>query len=177
MSDLTSTLDAGSQRLLEESLDRQRRNLDRREQVGNALSAAGFVVAAGLTAVLADADRALSPGVALAFVVALAVVARIELWGDAGYGAPLQLVFIPMLLLLPTPLVPLLVAAALVLARASEAFRGDVALGRSVLAMTDAWFSLGPVLVLLAFGVQEPALEHWPVYVLALGAQLLFDAL
>ncbi len=175
MSDLNPHMDAGSQRILEESLDRTQRALDRREQIGNAVSAGGFVIAAALTAVLADADRAFSPLVALAFVVALAVVARIELWGDAGYGAPLQLVFVPMLLLLPTPLVPLLVAAGLVLARASEAVRGRVAIARSLLAV-DAWFALGPVLVLLAFGVQEPALEHWPVYVLALAAQVVADA-
>ena len=41
--------------------------------------------------------------------------------------------------------------------------------------VVDAWFALGPALVLLAFGAQEPALEHWPVYVLALAAQLLAD--
>ena len=34
MSDLTATLDAGSQRLLEESLDRQRRNLDLLDREG-----------------------------------------------------------------------------------------------------------------------------------------------
>jgi HD-GYP domain-containing protein (c-di-GMP phosphodiesterase class II) len=177
MSDLKAHMDAGAQRLLEESLDRRRHNLDRRERLGNAVFSSAFLLAAVLVGVLADADRAFSPPVAAAFVVALALVARIELWGDAGYGVPVQLVFVPMLLLLPTPIVPLLVAAGFVLARASEALRGRVALGRSVLAMTDAWFSLGPVLVLVALDAQLPVLGDWPVYALALVAQVLTDAL
>jgi len=177
MSDLTTHMGAGSQRLLEESLDRARSKLDRRERLGNAAYAGGFLVVATLVALLADADRALSPWLALAFVLALAVVSRIELWGDASYGVPLQIVFVPMLLLLPTPLVPLLVAAGLVLARAAGALAGRAPLGRSVLAMADAWFSIGPVLVLVALDAQLPALAHWPAYVLALGAQILIDAL
>src|SRR5688500_9181176 len=115
MSDSNTHMDAGTERLLEESLERQQQKHDRRERIGARLFAGGFVVAAVLLAVVADARRALSPLVAVSCVLALAAVARIELWGDAGYGAPIQIVFVPMLLLLPTPFVPLLVATALVL--------------------------------------------------------------
>ena len=48
--------------------------------------------------------------IALAFLVAYAAADRIEFSTGAGYAVPTQLVFVPMLLLLPTPLVPLLVA-------------------------------------------------------------------
>ena len=147
MSDSTPHMDAGTERLLEESLGRQQQSLDRRERIGNRFFAGAFLVAAVLLAVVADADRALSPLAALAFVLALAAVARVELWGDAGYGAPIQIVFVPMLLLLPTPLVPLLVAAGLVLAKASRALGGRAALGRSGVAVADAWFSVGPAIV------------------------------
>jgi HD-GYP domain-containing protein (c-di-GMP phosphodiesterase class II) len=174
MSDPSSHMDAGKARLLEESLDRQRRKLDRRERVGNTLFAVGFLVAAVGVAVYADAERAFSPWLAIAFVLALAVVARIELWGDAGYGVPTEIVLVPMLLLLPTPLVPLLVALGLVLARAAGALDGR-ALGRAVLGMADAWFVLGPVLVLIALDAQTPDLAHWPAYVAALAAQVLTD--
>ena len=112
------------------------------------------MIAAVATAVLADAERAFSPLVALAFVVALAVVGADRAVGRRRLRRRRRRsCSCPMLLLLPTPLVPLLVAAGLVLARASEAVRGRVALARSLLAV-DAWFALGPVLVLLAFGVQ-----------------------
>jgi HD-GYP domain-containing protein (c-di-GMP phosphodiesterase class II) len=128
-----------------------------------------------LIAWFAEAERAFSPGVALAFVLALAAASRVELWGGAGVALPTQIVFVPMLLLLPTPLVPLLVAAALVVAKASLALDGRAALGRSVFAIADAWFSVGPVLVLIALDAQLPALDLWPVYVLALGAQMVTD--
>ena len=114
--------------------------------VGNALFSGGFLVAAMLVALLADADRPFSPVARrCCSSLALALVARIELWGDVGYGVPLQIVFVPMLLLLPTPLVPLLVAAgARARARGGQRSRGRAALGRSVLAVADAWFSARP---------------------------------
>ena len=111
MSDLTPHMDAGAERLLEESLERQTRALDRRERVGNLVIAGSFLASAVALALLADADRAFSPLLAAAFVVAFAAVARVELWGGSGTFLPTQIVFVPMLLLLPTPLVPQLVAA------------------------------------------------------------------
>ena len=83
--------------------------------------------------------------------------------------------FVPMLLLLPTPYVPLLVAAGLVLARARVAIQERKSLRRSALAVTDAWFSLGPAVVLILLGAELPELGHWPVYVAALGAQIVTD--
>src|SRR3712207_529179 len=133
MSDLTLHMDAGTERLLEESLERQQRALDRRERIGNAFFAARFLAVAVAMAVLLDAERTFSPWLAGAFVVALAAVARVELWGGTCYFVPTQIVVVPMLLLLPTPPVPLLVATGLVLARASQALHRRVPAGRSVL--------------------------------------------
>ncbi len=175
MSDSTTHMDAGTERLLEESLERRRHTLDRRERIGNRFFAGGFVVAATLLAVVAEADRAFDPVVAAGFVLALAAMARVEVWGGAGNAVPTQIVFVPMLLLVPTPLVPLLVAVACVLAAASRAVRGGSALGRSGLAVADAWFSLGPATVLILLGAQEPALASWPAYVAALIAQFVVD--
>ena len=175
MSDLIPHMDAGTERLLEESLERRHRGLDRRERVGNRMFAGAFLVAAVLIALLADAERPFSPLLAAVFVLAFAIVAGVEVWGSTGNAVPTQIVFVPMLLLLPTPLVPLLVAAALVLNSAAYALRGGSALGRSGLAVADAWFSVGPTLVLIGLGAQLPAWGQWPVYALALGAQLLND--
>jgi HD-GYP domain-containing protein (c-di-GMP phosphodiesterase class II) len=175
MSDLTPQMNAGDERLLEESLERGQRALDRRERIGNRFFTAGFLVAAVLLATLVEAERSFSPLLAVAFVLALAAVARVELWAGSGYGVPTQIVVVPMLLLLPTPLVPLLIALGLVLARASRAVRGRAAIGRSVLAVSDAWFSVGPVLVLVALDAQLPSIELWPAYLAALAAQLVVD--
>src|SRR3954451_391068 len=115
MSDLNSHMDAGTERLLEASLARRQQVLDRRERLANLGFSSGFLVGAGLFAVLAPPARGLSVPLALAFVVALALIARIEFSLGTYYAVPTQIVFVPMLLLLPTPYVPLLVAAALVL--------------------------------------------------------------
>jgi HD-GYP domain-containing protein (c-di-GMP phosphodiesterase class II) len=175
MSDSTPHMDAGAERLLEESLERQNRALDRRERVGNLLQAGLFLTAAIAIAVFADASRPFSLELALLFVGAYALVGAVEVWGDVGYAVPTQIVFVPMLLLLPTPLVPLLVAAATVLTAAGQALRGRTPLGRSALAVGDAWFAVGPALVLIALDVQQAQWHHWPAYALALGAALLFD--
>ena len=177
MSDLTPHMDAGAERLLEESLERRQRGLDARERVGNAVLAGAFLVVAVLMAALADTGQAFSPWLALLFVVAYAVVGAVELWGDVGNAVPTQMVFVPMLLLLPAPCVPLLVSAAIVLTAAGQALRGGAALGRSAFAVGDAWFSVGPALVLIAFGSAHPSLDQWWVYALALAAQLLCDGL
>jgi HD-GYP domain-containing protein (c-di-GMP phosphodiesterase class II) len=168
-------MDAGTERLLEESLERQQRKLDRRERVGNRFFAGSFLVAAALLAALADAERELSPLLAVAFVVAFALVARVELWAGAGMFTPTQIVVVPMLLLLPTPYVPLLVAAGQVLHKASQGLRGRIELSRSGLAVADAWFSVGPAVALVALDAQHPALDLWPAYLVALGAQIVTD--
>ena len=165
-------MDASRERLLEETLERRHHDLDRRERVGNRILAGAFLTVAVLIAMLADAERPFSPWLALLFVAAYAVVGAVELWGDVGYAVPTQLVFVPMLLLLPTPLVPLLVAAATVLSAAGQAFRGRHAARRVRSPSGTRWFSVGPVLVLIALDAQQPGWRDWWVYALALGAQL-----
>jgi HD-GYP domain-containing protein (c-di-GMP phosphodiesterase class II) len=177
MSDSTPHMDAGAERLLEESLERQNRALDRRERVGSLAVAGCFLTVAVLIALLSEADSPFSPWLAALFVGAYAVVGAVEVWGDTGYAVPTQIVFVPMLLLLPTPLVPLLVAAATVLTAAGQALRGGTPLGRSALAVGDAWFAVGPALVLIAFDAQDAHWHHWWVYALALAAALLSDGL
>jgi hypothetical protein len=169
-------MDAGTERLLEAALERRHRHLDRRERVGNRVFAGAFLAAAIALAALAEPARELSLPVAAVFVAALALVARVEFSVGTGYAVPTQIVFVPMLLLLPTPLVPLLVALALVLSSAGQALRGGAALGRSGLAVGDAWFSLGPAVVVVALDAQLPGWGTWPVYAAALGAQLALDA-
>jgi HD-GYP domain-containing protein (c-di-GMP phosphodiesterase class II) len=177
MSDLNPHMDAGAERVLEESLERRHRGLDRRELAGNLVLTCAFLAVAVATTVLVSGDRAVSPWLALLFVGAYAVVGAVELWGDFGNVVPTQIVFVPMLLLLPAQDVPLLVAAAIVLTSAGQAIRGGAALGRSALAVGDAWFSVGPALVLVALGSGHPTIADWWVYALALAAQLLGDGL
>jgi HD-GYP domain-containing protein (c-di-GMP phosphodiesterase class II) len=175
MSDLNGHMDAGTERLLEASLARRQQDLDRRELVATTAFSVAFLIAAGLLALVGHAERSLSIPLALVFTGALALVARVEFSLGNGYAVPTEIVFVPMLLLLPTPYVPLLAAAAFVASSVVHALRGGSPLSRSALAVGDAWFSLGPAIVLVALGAQVPDWAHWPAFALALAAQLLLD--
>ena len=169
-------MSARTQRLLERSLRRRGEQLSRRERRGHGLFAAGFLLAAVLLAVLAPAERELDPGLAVALVLVYAVLSLAEFSSGAGYAVPTQVVFVPMLLVLPTPLVPLLVAAAVVLVSSLQALRGEIAPGRILLSLADTWFALAPAAVLVAAGAQTPEWGLWWVYLLALLAQFAVDA-
>jgi HD-GYP domain-containing protein (c-di-GMP phosphodiesterase class II) len=169
-------LDAGTERRLSDAFARTLRSPGGRELVTDASLVALFLAAAVALALLAHAARPFSAVLAVALTAALAVASRVEFSSGVGYAMPTQLVFVPMLLLLPTPIVPLLVAAAFAGAAGVEAVRGRSAPARAPLAVVCAWSSLAPALVLVAFGAQHPAWSHWPVYALALAAQLALDA-
>src|SRR4051794_10781804 len=164
-------IDAGTERRLADGFARTVRAPASREVLGHGVFTLLFLLAAGALAVVADADRALDPAVAAAFVVALAIAARIEFSVGSGYTVPTQVVVVPMLLLLPTPLVPLLTALGMMLSVLIGAVRGTNSVARAPLAIPAAGPSLAPAVVLVAFGAQTPDWAHWPVYALALAAQ------
>jgi putative nucleotidyltransferase with HDIG domain len=165
------SLDAATERRLEETIERRRRRLDLREILGAGLMAAAFFPAALALAVLATPARELSPLVALAFVAAYALTSRIEFSSGTGFAVPTALMFVPMLLLLPTPLVPLLVWTANVGSALYDHRRRNVLVGRVLFSPADSMFALAPALVLVAFGAQTPEWSHLPVYALALVSQ------
>src|SRR4051794_36768829 len=165
-----------AERLLEGAFTRRPERLPAREQLADGCIAAAFLVAAVLLAWLAPSDRDLAPGLAAALVAAYVVVGRAEFPTGASYAVPTQIVLVPMLLLLPTPTVPLLVALALVLSTCVDSVRGRVSRDRVLLSVADAWYVLPPALVLIAGGAQTPDWADWPVYVAALGAQVCLES-
>jgi putative nucleotidyltransferase with HDIG domain len=165
------------ERLLAETRERTQQGLARRERWTNAGFSAGFLIAALALALLAPAERTLDPLLAALLVLAYAVVARVEFSAGAGIVVPTQVVFVPMLLLLPTPFVPLLVACAMVLTDAVRALRSGSGPRRARGTLADSWFSVAPALVLVLAGAQAPAWEHAPFFVIALLVQLAGDAL
>ena len=169
-------MDAGTERRLADGFARARRAPAAREAFGHGLFTLGFLVVAGALAVLAPAERGFSLVEAVALVAALVVAARVEFSTGACFSVPTELVLVPMLLLLPTPLVPLLTGLGLLVVALLDGLRGRSALVRAPLAIADAWYSLAPAAVLIALGAQTPEWARWPVYVLALAAQFAFDA-
>jgi putative nucleotidyltransferase with HDIG domain len=162
--------------LVEETRGRVARALSNRELFSTVALGAGFVATSVAIALWLPVDRAHAGlGVTLALVVAYAVVARVQFEVAFAYAVPTQLVFVPMLFLAPLELVPLLVALASFLSKLPEHLRGEWHIGRAGLHLLSAWYTVGPVLVLAAFGSPEPTLGHLPLVVLAVAAQFAFD--
>jgi putative nucleotidyltransferase with HDIG domain len=175
MATTTPALDAATERRMNESFARRQRRLERRELIATIVLAVGFLAATLALALFATPARALSIPVALAFVVAYAAAAQIEFSAGSSYAIPTQLVFVPMLLLLPTPLVPLLVAVANTLPTLWGIRTNGLAPGRVLFAPADATFTLAPALVIVLAGAELPAWDNLPVYALAFAAQFAFE--
>ena len=157
-----------------ERRERQRRRVDRREATVEAVFAAA-VVAIGVVLPQVAEAAAPEPLVAIALVIAVAVVSRVEFDVGAGFASPVQLVFVPVLFVIDPAWAPLVVISGLVLARLRDIAR-DHNPGRQLLvAAGNSWFAVGPAVVLAAGDVTTPSLDHWPLYLLALAAQFVGD--
>ena len=115
-----------------------------------------FLFVGAVFAVGVESPR--SPGAftvgALTLAFAAASCARFEV-GTVLF-LPTQLVFVPMLFLLPLGWVPLATCAGLALGDLADVVRRDLAVERLVLAPLNSWYSVGPVLVLAAAGITGP---------------------
>src|SRR3712207_9420732 len=90
---------------------------------------------------------------------------RVRIDTGITYTTPVQLAFVPMLLLLPTPFVPLLVLLAWTIGRLPDlVLRDGTHPDRVLLLPGDSWFSLGPALVLVLADAQLPAAAKGPGY-------------
>ena len=133
-----------------------------------------FVVALALAALL-PTDRTPSPLQVAAFVLAYALVARVEFEVGPGAVVPTQLLLVPMLFALPLGIVPVCVACGLSLRSLLSASTLRVQLERLPLQLVSSWHAVGPVVVLAVAGDRPFTWTRWPLYVAALGAQFALD--
>jgi signal transduction histidine kinase/CheY-like chemotaxis protein len=144
--------------------------------VTEATGAGAFIaVAAGLAA-FGSSARSASLGPFAIMVAAYLLAGRVRFPVGSAWTAPTQLVFVPMLFVLPTPLVPATVAACSVAERIPQALREHRAPARLLARVGDSSYALGPALVLVLAHGQTFAWRHWPLYAGALAAQIAFDA-
>jgi HD-GYP domain-containing protein (c-di-GMP phosphodiesterase class II) len=154
---------------------RQTAPLPRADRLLAGVLGGGFLaVALPLSAVL-PSGRAPSALVVLGLIAAYAAAFRLDFEVGAGFAVPTQLVLVPMLFILPLGVVPICVAAAILLARVIDGARRALHVERTLLGIADAWYVVGPVAVLAAAGQTSPRLSHWPIYLAALAAQFLVD--
>jgi HD-GYP domain-containing protein (c-di-GMP phosphodiesterase class II) len=149
--------------------------MDARERAVVAVFAALYVVAAVLIAIFLPSERDVSALLVVGLLLGHAAVSQVRFEFGVGFVVPEQLVVIPMLLLLPLPYVPVLIAAAGVLALVPDFIRGSWSRDRWLKPIADSWSYLAPVLVLAAFAPGPPELSDAPVYALAIAAQLVTD--
>lgn len=148
----------------------------RERTVAGAIALGLLVACVGLTFLLPSAGET-DPLVVIALLAAFAVASRVEFEIGPIIAVPVQLVFVPMLFLVPLPLVPLLVAAGFLAGEAPDFIRGRTHRDRWLHCVGDAWFAIGPVLVIGLLASGHPTVDDAPVYALALVAQVTFTLL
>jgi len=146
-----------------------------RERLVEGFAAAAFLAVAIPMAILIDGGEPFRLGVALALVAAYAAASRVQFAIGFGYTAPTQLIFIPMLFLLPPGVVPLAVVAGITLGNLPDYLSRRTHADHLLLVFVDAWHAIGPALVFAATGAGDAGWGDWDVYAAALGAQFALD--
>jgi len=171
-------LDPAVEELLEAAPGREAVAPPRRELVAELAAGALLVAAVAALAVAFGIDHAGPWWVAPVLVVAYAVVGRARFDVGAGYTCPTELVLVPMAFAVSPALLPVLVAAGSLLR-----YLPDVVVSRRshplrlVMTVPDAWYAVGPALVLGLAGSPAASFGIWPVLLAAFAAQIAVDLL
>ena len=144
----------------------------RREFLVECAVAALFIAVAVGMGLGLEAERDWHVGHALALCALFALAVRLNFDVGAGYTSPVQLVFVPMLLLLPTPWVPLLACASWLAGKLPDHLSGRAHPAKAIYVPGNSWFAVGPALVLVLLDAQTPEWSDWPAYLLAIVAQI-----
>ncbi len=175
--DIDSYESPETQALLEAAQTRRgRRVAVGHEVLTHLVAAAGFLLAAGALAVLGHRSIPLSVTTLLLTIGLYAVAASLRFAVGSVWANPTQLIFVPMLFVLPTPVVPLAVAAGMVLARLPDLGRRQITAPRLGALLGDCYYALGPALVLIAAGSPPFSWSRWPLYLAAFAAQVACDS-
>ncbi len=162
-------------RLVSEARARHPQAMRGRERYGAAGLALAFVLAAGGIAAVLPRGEPWHPALAILLVVAYAFASQVEFEVDQGVAFATQLVFVPMLFLLPLRLVPLFVVVGLILGRVPEFAARRRHVDRWLLCVASSWFALGPVVLIGLLAPGPPRAAHAAIYGLALLSECAVD--
>jgi diguanylate cyclase (GGDEF)-like protein len=162
-------------RLLEAAPYEPGRRYSARERATEAAFAVAFLAASVAMVLAVEWQRTLDVGPVSALVIAYAVAARVPFHAGAGMTVPTQLVLVPLLFAAPTPLVPLLVAAGLMLSALPDVLTRRGSADRLLSSLCDAWYAVGPALVLAAAGTGGFEPEVARLLIPAFAAQMAGD--
>jgi HD-GYP domain-containing protein (c-di-GMP phosphodiesterase class II) len=162
--------------LIEEGRTRISRALRGRDFWISAGSGGGFLATAVALALYLPSDRQPSLGLVILLVAAYALASRVQFEIGFGFAIPTQLVFVPMLFVVPPGWAPLLVAAGFALGNLPSHLWGAWHPDRLLVHLSSAWHAVGPALVLGLAGEPSPDWRlHWPLFVVAIASQFAFD--
>jgi HD-GYP domain-containing protein (c-di-GMP phosphodiesterase class II) len=158
--------------LVGEAREQEGKPLAPRERIAVAISAMLMLLATFAISRWIPDDRSADPLLIAALILMFAGASRVEFEVGKVFAIPTQVVLVPMLFLVPLPIVPVMVALGYLIGELPELVRRQVHPDRWLLALSDAWFSLGPVVVLGLLATSDsPSTDDWWVYVLAQAAQ------
>jgi HD-GYP domain-containing protein (c-di-GMP phosphodiesterase class II) len=143
-----------------------------REAVVATAGAAVFVGATVALNLASSAHRPFPLVATVVLVVAFSLTAQVRFEVGSGFAVPTQLVLVPMMIALPARVVPIAVAAGVLLGSLPEVVRRAVAPSRLAHVPVNSLFVLGPATVLAVAGDPSPGWARWPVYLAALAAQI-----
>lgn len=175
---VSETIAAGTAHTTDDAvLEHQRESQSRHlERVGVTGLLAGGFVAVALGALLLPGQRPLSLAALATSLAAYAIASRVEVEFPGFVALPTEAVFVAMWFVLPVRMLPLVVCLGMLLGKLPEVARGRLPADRLVLTVANCWFSIGPAVVLYVAGTGGAKWDHIPVYVLALVAQFVLDA-
>ena len=124
--------------------------MDARERTVVAVFAALYSVAFVLIALLIPSERDVSPLLIAGLLLGHAAVSQVRFEFGVGFVVPEQLVVVPMLLLLPLPYVPVLIAAAGAIGLIPDFIKGSWSKDRWLKPIADSGPYIAPVLILAA---------------------------
>src|SRR3954470_2812258 len=163
--------------LLREAPTQDAEPLTRRDRLAEsviALALVGVTVAFALTA---QAPATSTAGMALALGLLHLLARRVRFSIGVVTATPTLLAAAPMMLLLHPALAIGVIVVSGVLSRVPEYVRRRVHPDHMLLSVGDAWYAVGPLLVIALAGRAEVDLGKWPVYAAALVAMVIVDNL
>jgi diguanylate cyclase (GGDEF)-like protein/putative nucleotidyltransferase with HDIG domain len=161
------------QQVLADTRRRGHERMPAREKTVELMIGVGFAAAVvGLW--LLDPPNGFSVLPALVSGAVLVLATQVRFDTPFGYTVPTQLAFVPLLFAVPLPVVPIVVALALMVARLPEVFRRETVPSRPLLAIGSSWFAIGPPLV-FELATTSPQRAGASLLIGALAAQFALD--
>ncbi|MGZ4201767.1 MAG: HD-GYP domain-containing protein, partial [Thermoleophilaceae bacterium] len=162
-------------RLVGDLRARHPRRMEPRERLVVWTLGLAYVAAAATIAFTLPWNRPIHPWVVVLLLVMFIGIDRVQFEIGSITAVATPLVLVPMLFLLPLPLVPMVPPAGFFLATLPDYVQRKKHFERWIYSFSDAWFTLGPVIVLGLLASGRPRIGLIGVYVLAFAAQIVTD--